>query len=134
MFTKKEQPCQNNPEKLYTEKKAKLKPSGWAMFTKCSFDETENKFDYYRGIDSIKKCCEEIRNHATEIINYEKHEMIPLTDEEIKFFEEQKNATYAKKSFVMMKIKKINLNYTKKLEIIVILQENLEELLIAFAI
>ena len=51
-----------------------------------------------------------------------------------KFFEEQKNATYAKKSFVMMKIKKINLNYTKKLEIIVILQENLEELLIAFAI
>ena len=134
MFTKKEQPCQNNPEKLYTEKKAKLEPSGWAMFTKCSFDETENKFDYYRGIDSIKKCCEEIRNHATEIINYEKHEMIPLTDEEIKFFEEQKNATYAKKSFVMMKIKKINLNYTKKLEIIVILQENLEELLIAFAI
>ena len=134
MFTKKEQPCQNNPEKLYTEKKAKLEPSGWAMFTKCSFDETENKFDYYRGIDSIKKCCEEIRNHATEIINYEKHEMIPLTDEGIKFFEEQKNATYAKKSFVMMKIKKINLNYTKKLEIIVILQENLEELLIAFAI
>ena len=38
------------------------------------------------------------------------------------------------KSFVMMKMVKINLNYTKKSEIIVITEENLEELLIAFAI
>ena len=44
------------------------------------------------------------------------------------------NATYDKKSFVMTKMKKPNLNYTKKLEIIVIIQENLEELLIAFVI
>ena len=46
----------------------------------------------------------------------------------------KKNATYVKKSFVMIKIKNLNLNYTKKLEIIVIIQENLEQLLIAFAI
>ena len=39
MFTKKEQSCENNPEKLNTEKKAKHDSSGWAMFTKCSFDE-----------------------------------------------------------------------------------------------
>ena len=45
----------------------------------------------------------------------------------------KKNATYVKKSFVMIKIKNLNLNYTKKLEIIVIIQENLEQLLIAFA-
>ena len=45
-----------------------------------------------------------------------------------------KNATFVKKSFVMIKMKKRNLKYTKKLEIIVIIQENLEELLIAFAI
>ena len=32
---KKEQSCQNNSEKSYTEKKAKHEPSGWAMFTKC---------------------------------------------------------------------------------------------------
>ena len=44
-----------------------------------------------------------------------------------------KNATYAKRSFAMIKMKKRNLKYTKKLEIIVITQENLEELLIAFA-
>ena len=46
----------------------------------------------------------------------------------------KKNVTYVKKSFVMLKIKKRNLDYTKKLEIIVIIQENKEELLIAFVI
>ena len=46
MFTKKKQPNQNNSEKLYIEKKARHKPSGWAMLAKCSFDEKENKLDY----------------------------------------------------------------------------------------
>ena len=37
---KKEQSCENNnPEKSYTEKKARHEPSCWAMFTKCSFNE-----------------------------------------------------------------------------------------------
>ena len=31
---KKEQSCQNNPEKSYTEKKARHEPSGWSMFYK----------------------------------------------------------------------------------------------------
>ena len=43
---KKKQLNQNNSEKLYIEKKARHKPSGWAMLTKCSFDEKENKLDY----------------------------------------------------------------------------------------
>ena len=46
----------------------------------------------------------------------------------------KKNATYVKKSFAMIKMKKGNLNYTKKLGIIVILQEHLEELLIEYVI
>ena len=41
---------------------------------------------------------------------------------------------YAKNSFVMIKIKKKNLNGTKKLEIIVITLENLEQQLTVFAI
>ena len=32
---KKEKSCEKNPEKSYTEKKAKHQPSGWAMFAKC---------------------------------------------------------------------------------------------------
>ena len=38
---KKEQSCQNNPEKSYTEKKAIHEPSSWEMFTSCWFDEKE---------------------------------------------------------------------------------------------
>ena len=37
---------QNNPEKSYTQKKAKHEPSGWAMFTKCSFGNKSNRVDY----------------------------------------------------------------------------------------
>ena len=50
---KKEQFCQNNPEKSYTVKKDKHEPSGWAMSTKCSFDEKENNLDYCRRKDCI---------------------------------------------------------------------------------
>ena len=103
MFTKKEQSCQNNPEKSYTEKKAKLEPSGWEMFTKFSFDVDENKFDYYREIDCIKKWCEKISNPATEIINFEEKEMVPLTDEEIKSYEKQKECYIIKKEFCFNK-------------------------------
>ena len=48
------------------------------------------------------------------------------------FIKVKNNATYMEKHFIMIKNKKRDLNYTKKLEIIVILLENLEELLIAF--
>ena len=68
---KKEQSCQNNPEKSYTEKKAKYEPSGWAIFTNCSLDEKENKLDYYRGKDCIEKLCKKLNERAMKMINYE---------------------------------------------------------------
>ena len=43
-----------------------------------------------------------------EIINYEKKDMIPLTNEEIMFHENKNNVTYVKKGF--LEIKRINLN------------------------
>ena len=51
----------------------------------------------------------------------------------ISFMKSKKNAT-CQKEFCYDKNEKMNLNYTKKSEIIVIVQENLEELLIAFII
>ena len=44
----------------------------------------------------------------------------------------KKFVIYAKKSFVMMKMRKVNLNYIIKSETIVITLENKEELLIVF--
>ena len=59
---KKEQFCQNNPEKSYTEKKARHEPSGWATFTRCSFDKKENKLNDYRGKDCIEKLCKKLKD------------------------------------------------------------------------
>ena len=100
---KKEQSCQNSLEKSYTEKKARHEPSGWAMYTRCSFDEEENKLDYYRGKDCIEKLCKKLKKHAMKIINYEKKEMIPLTKEENKSYKEQKTCHICEEKFCMDK-------------------------------
>ena len=93
---KTEQSCQNNPEKSYTARKAKDEPSDWAMFKKCSFDKEKNRFDYYRGIDSIEKGCEKFKGRTTEIINHKEKEMISLTDKE-------NNSHGKQKAFYMQK-------------------------------
>ena len=67
-----------------------------------------------------------------KIVNYEEKEMIPLTKEDRSLLKIKKLATYAKKSFVWIKMIKIKL-IEKRLKIIVITQENLDELLIANA-
>ena len=64
--------------------------SGYSFFTTCSFDLTKNKLDCYKGENCLKKFCKDLRKHATAI-NYEKKEIIPLTDKKKKkFYEKQK--------------------------------------------
>ena len=53
-------------------KKAKHEPAGWSLFTRCSFDGKENKFNFYREKDYIEKLCKKLKESATEIINFEK--------------------------------------------------------------
>ena len=74
--------CQNSPEKLYTEKKAVHRPLGYSLITCCSFDKSKNERKYYRGNDCMKIFCGDLKEQANKIINYEKKEMIPLTDKE----------------------------------------------------
>ena len=71
--------CHNNPEKSSITKINEHTPSGYSLFTHCSFDITKNKFDYYRGKSCMKNFCLDLREHAAKIINYEKKQMIPLT-------------------------------------------------------
>ena len=82
--------CHNNPEKSSTTKINKLIPSGYSLFTHCSFDTTKNKLDYYRGKNCMKNFCLNLKEHATKIINYEKKEMKPLTKKEEKMINNQK--------------------------------------------
>ena len=77
-----------------------------------SIQKKKNIFN--RGNDCIKKFCSELKELGTEIVNYEQKEMTPLTDDENRYYEEQKNAAFVKKRFVIIRIKKEDLNYTKK--------------------
>ena len=47
----------------------------------------------------MEKFCKDLREHAMRIVNYEKKEIIPLTDEKNKFYEEQKVCNICKKEF-----------------------------------
>ena len=64
--------CHNNHEKLSTTKVNKHIPSGYSLFTHCSFDTIKNKLDYYSGKNCMKNFCLNLKEHATKMINYEK--------------------------------------------------------------
>ena len=57
---------------------------GYSLFTQCSAHPMKNKLDYYTGKDCMDRFCKGLKEHATEIINYEKKEMISLTGKESK--------------------------------------------------
>ena len=98
-FLEKMSTCQNNPNKSSTTKINKHTPSGYSLFTYCSFGESKNKLNYYKGDDCMKKLCKDLRGHATKIINYEKKKMIPLTTKEEIYHNKQKICYICKKEF-----------------------------------
>ena len=136
MYTKKKSNLVKIILKILTQgEKAKHKPSGYSWSLICSFDATKSKHNFYREKDCIERFCKDVKELAIEISNYRKKEMIPLIDERIKLYKRQKGCRICKKEFCYGENdKKINLDYTKKSEIIVIKPENLEELLMIFAI
>ena len=91
--------CYNNTEKSSTTEINKYTPSGYSLFTHCSFDKTKNKLDYYKGDNCMENFCKGLREHATKIINYEKKDMIPLTNKEEKHHNEQEVCYICKKEF-----------------------------------
>ena len=71
------------------------------LYMNCvdTFDSKQNKHGFYRGKDCIKSFCSDLKELETKIVNYEQHEMIPLTDNENKYYEEQKECYICKKEF-----------------------------------
>ena len=130
----KQRSCQNNPEKSYTERKVIHEPSGYAINLVGSFDSEQNEQSFYRGKDCIKRFCCKLKELGTKIVNDEMKDMIPLTDNENKYYKEQVKCYLFQKEFCYCKTRKRNLKYIKKLKIIIIIQENLKEQLIGFAI
>ena len=60
----------NDPTKLFASK-INLR-RGYSSFTCCTFDTNKGKQNFYRGRNSLKKSCENVKEHSTVIINCEK--------------------------------------------------------------
>ena len=67
----------------------------------CLFHETKKRRKFYRI-----KFCNDLKELATEIINYEEKKVIPITDKEINIYERQKVCHICKGSFCDDKNKK----------------------------
>ena len=61
-----------NKKKQKQKKQTKYTPSGYSIFTSCSFDPTENKFDCHKEENCMESFCKDLREHAIKVINYEK--------------------------------------------------------------
>ena len=54
----------NNPKESSTTRINKHTPSGYSIFTHCSFDKSKSKLNYYRGEDCMTKFCKDLREHS----------------------------------------------------------------------
>ena len=91
--------CHNNHKKSSTARINKQTPSGYSLFTHCSFDITKNKLDCHKGKNCMQNFCKDLKEHATKTINSEKREMIPLTYKENKSYKKQKVCYICKNGF-----------------------------------
>ena len=74
--------CYNNPDLSSTTKVNQHIPSGYSIYTSCTFNKSYNKLSYYRIKDCMKRFCKDLRDHATRIIDFKKKFIIPLTKDE----------------------------------------------------
>ena len=102
------------------------------MSTIWTLDNIENKYSLYCGEDYVKKFCSSLREHATNVINFEKKKILPLTKRRAKItLRTQQNVTFEEKDYQksLLKIKII-----KNLETIAILEVNIEVKLTVYVI
>ena len=97
--------CYNNPDLSSTTKINQHIPSGYSIYTNCSFDKSNNKLSYYRGEDCMKRFCKDLKDHATKIIDFKKKTMIPLTKEEEDNYNKENTCYICKSVFYNDKVR-----------------------------
>ena len=60
----------------------------------------ENKQTYYRGRESMKRFCDDLKEHVSRITNYEMKPMDPLTEEKKESYKNQKLCHICEKDFL----------------------------------
>ena len=74
--------CYNNPNLSSTTKTNQHVPSGYSIFTNCSFDKSYNNLSHYRGEDCMKRFCKDLKDHAKRIVDFKRKFITPLTKDE----------------------------------------------------
>ena len=74
--------CYNNPNLSSTTKINQHVPSGYSIFTNCSFDKSYNNLSHYRGEDCLKRFCKDLKDHAKRIVDFKRKFITPLTKDE----------------------------------------------------
>ena len=98
--------CSNDPKKSSTTIIGKHTPSGFSIFTYCLFDTTKNQLNYYRDKYCMKVFCKILKEHVKRIMHWKEKEMIPLTAEEIRSYENKKDCHVYAKNRLQKMIKK----------------------------
>ena len=101
--------CANNPENSSTTKIVEHIHYGCSMLTIWAFDHMEKKHTLFWGKDCMRQFCESLRKHAKSIIDFERKEMLLLTKEELKSYQDAK-VCYICGKIILKKISK-SLNY-----------------------
>ena len=84
----KNESCSNDPKKSHKVTKTIHEICGSSMNLVRSYDKNIHK--YYIGKDCLEKFNKDLQTLAMEVINTEKKEMIPLTNNEIRYYETRK--------------------------------------------
>ena len=74
--------CYNNPNLSSTTKINQHVPSGYSIFTNCSFDKSYNNLSHYRGEDCMKRFYKDLKDRATRIVDFKRKFITPLTKDE----------------------------------------------------
>ena len=96
---KKVDTCQNNLHLSSTTKINQHIPSGYSIYTSCSFDKYNNKLSYFRGEDCMRRFCKDLKDHAIKVIDFKKKDVIPLIKEEKDNYNQENICHICKKEF-----------------------------------
>ena len=114
--------CANNLQKSSTTKLGEHTPSEYSMLTIWAFDNIQNKHTIYFKEDCMIKFCSFLREHARNVIKFEKNKMSLLRQKKLQLHDTKECYICGKGS--SKKIAK-DKNYYK-LETIAALQVNIE--------
>ena len=89
-------------------------PCSYSINLVSSFDYEQNEQTFYRAKDCIKRFCRKLKELCLRVVNYEQREMIPLTDNENNYYEDQKKCHICNKKFWYDKNEKSKFKLYKK--------------------